>query len=346
MNRLIVRLLALGAGAAAAAASAAPAAPAQAVCHRLPPAAPAMARLRSALAQGRFVTYQPTSLAVVNGAVTPADAAGIRADLTRLRPRFDSLITYDAIHGGEQIADLAAELEFRALIIGVWNPLDQGQLRAAAAAVRAHPQLIVGVSLGNELLFSRRSDRAALTAAIAHLRAQLPDTPLTVSEPFHVYGQEGAAPLLGELDFLLPIVHPLFQPWFHGATEGTAAQFVVNVVHTLAAGFCGPILVKETGLPTAPASAGFSEDAQAAFYRELRARFPSGRERAFAYFAAFDAPWRAYDAIAVPNAPPAVHPEEAHWGLFDAERNPKRAARELPPLPASRQALTSRRAPP
>ncbi|TLZ49574.1 MAG: hypothetical protein E6K22_14470 [Gammaproteobacteria bacterium] len=44
------------------------------------------------------------------------------------------------------------------------------------------------------------------------------------------------------------------------------------------------------------------------------------------------APWRAYDALAAPGAPPGVHPEEAHWGLYDAGREPKRAARELPPL--------------
>ena len=46
-----------------------------------------------ALAHGRFVAYQPTSLQVRNGRVTPADPASIRANLTMLRPRFDSLVT-------------------------------------------------------------------------------------------------------------------------------------------------------------------------------------------------------------------------------------------------------------
>jgi len=136
---------------------------------------------------------------------------------------------------------------------------EEAQLSAAGAAVRGHPELIAGVSLGSELLFSRRGDREALTRVITRLRARLPGTPLSVSEPFHVYGQEAVAPLLGELDFLLPIVHPLFQPWFRGASPGTAAQFVVNVVHTLEASYCGPILVKETGVPSAPAGGGFSE---------------------------------------------------------------------------------------
>jgi len=124
----------------------------------------------------------------------------------------------------------------------------------------------------------------------------------------------------------------VFQPWFRGSTDATAAQFVVNVVAELAPLACGPILVKETGIPTAPTSAGFSEARQAAFHQALRARFAPAADRAFAYFAAFDAPWRAYDAIAGPGAAPGIHPEEAHWGLFDAERRPKQAARELPPL--------------
>jgi hypothetical protein len=90
--------------------------------------------------------------------------------------------------------------------------------------------------------------------------------------------------------------------------------------------------VKETGVPTAPASAGFTEARQAGFYRELRRLLSPSRAQAFAYFAAYDAPWRAYDATGVPGAR-AVHPEEAHWGLYDDARRPKAAARELPRLP-------------
>jgi exo-beta-1,3-glucanase (GH17 family) len=126
-------------------------------------------------------------------------------------------------------------------------------------------------------------------------------------------------------------VHPIFQPWFRDAPQSTAAQFVVNVLAKLAPHACGPMLVKETGVPTAPASAGFSEARQAAFYRELRRSLPATSSRAFAYFAAYDAPWREYDATGVPAAA-AVHPEEAHWGLYDAARRPKAAARELPAL--------------
>jgi len=302
------------------------------LCHESS-AAPAVARLRAALAHGRFIAYQPSALAVVDGQVTPADAASIRADLTVLRQRFDALITYDAIHGAEEIPAIAAELKFRALIVGVWNPANEIEIDAALEAARRFPKLVDGISLGNELLFARRSDPAALKALIARLRARQPGVALATTEPFHVFYEPAAAALLGELDFVLVNVHPIFQPWFRDAPDPTAAQFVVNVLAKLAPLACGPILVKETGVPTAPASAGFSEARQASFYAQLRQLLPATSAHAFAYFAAFDAPWRAYDALAAPVAVPGIHPEEAHWGLYDAERRPKAAARELHPLP-------------
>ncbi len=351
MIRLIALALALGAAADAAASTAADAAvstaadaavsaaadaavsaAAPAVCNHRPAAA--LARLREALAHGRFVAYQPTSLQVTNGRVTAADPASIRADLAVLRPRFDSLVTYDALHGAENIPSIAASLKFRALIIGVWNPLDDAEVSAAIDAAHHYPRLVAGMSLGNERLFSGHSDFAGLVAVIASVRTRAPQTPLSTSEPFHVYYPESAAALLGELDFLLVNVHPIFQPWFRDAPEGAGAQLVVNVVARLAQSYCGPILVKETGVPTAPASAGFSAARQASFYRDLRRRFPATSDHAFAYFAAFDAPWRSADA----SPAPGPHPEEAHWGLYDVARRAKPAARELalltsPPSP-------------
>jgi exo-beta-1,3-glucanase (GH17 family) len=304
---------------------------AAAVCHRSDAAAAALARLRQALAQGRFVAYEPTSLRVVNGQETPADAASIRADLKALRARFDALVTYEALHGTQDIPAAALALKYRALIITVWNPFDPAEIQAALDAAHSYPQLVVGVALGNELLFAQRSDAARLAQLAAALHVRAPQLPLSSSEPFHEFATPGAVPLLAQLDFLLPNVHPAFQPWFHGSSSETQAQFVVNVTADLATRFCGPILVKESGLPTAPAGGDFSEAGQAAFYAELRRRLPASPQRAFAYFAAFDEPWRAQDVT--PTGP--AHPEEAHWGLYDALRAPKRAARELPPLVTS-----------
>ncbi|MBV8782875.1 MAG: hypothetical protein JOZ67_01670 [Gammaproteobacteria bacterium] len=298
------------------------------VCHRSAAASAALARLQGALVQARFITYQPTDLTVLNGQAHAADPASIRADLIALRPRFDALITYDAVHGAEAIPALAAALHFRALIIGVWNPFDAAELAAALRAAREHPRLVAGVSLGNELLFRHAVTEAALTARIAQVHASAPDLPLSTSEPFHLFEQPQTAALRAQLDFLLPIVHPLFQPWYPGSAPRTGAQFVANVTGDLARDSCGPLLIKESGEPTGPAARGYSVQRQAAFWEALRELLPPTRDRAFAYFAAFDAPWRATDATGVPGP----HPEEAYWGLFDAARRPKAAVDQLPAL--------------
>ncbi|HUL47381.1 MAG TPA: hypothetical protein VLV25_09825 [Steroidobacteraceae bacterium] len=308
----------------------APLAAAQPVCERGAVAEAARARLGRLMRQGRFITYEPTSLQVVDGRTHDADPASIRADLEVLRAHFDALITYDAVHGAQAIPAIASALRFRALIIGVWDPADPAQLDAALTAARDYPQLVVGLSLGNESIFARRSSFAQMARAITSVRGRAPRLALSSTEPFHLYEKPAAAPLLGVMDFLLVNVHPVFQPWFRAATDATAAQFVVNVAADLAGHFCGPILVKETGVPTAPAGAGYGPERQAAFYAELRRRMPGTSARAFAYFSAFDAPWRAHDAGPVAGA--VTGPEEAHWGLYDDERRPKPAALALPPI--------------
>jgi exo-beta-1,3-glucanase (GH17 family) len=307
-----------------------PVAVAQPYCLRSSAATAARERLTRVMAHGRFVAYEPTSLHIVAGRVEAADPHSIQADLEALRRDFDGLITYDAVHGAQAIPAIAARLRFRALIIGVWDPADQAQLDAALAAAARYPQLVVGLSLGNESLFGQRTNIEGLAAALAAARARAPRLALATTEPFHMFEIPEAPALLGTMDFLLVNVHPVFQPWFRSATDATAAQFVVNVVADLAQRFCGPILVKETGVPTAPASAGFSPERQASFYAALRRRFPPTTARAFAYFSAFDAPWRAHDAGPVPGA--ITGAEEAFWGLYDSERRPKPAALALPPL--------------
>jgi exo-beta-1,3-glucanase (GH17 family) len=320
MGRGAVWLMALALGAGAA--------HAEPVCARHEAAAPAIARLRAALSHGRFIAYQPTSLALRDGHLTRADAATIRADLKVLRPRFDALLTYGAVNGAEAIPGIAAELGYRALVVGVWDPFDAGELAAALAAAGQYPKLVVGVSLGNELVLAKRATPQALQRQLRAVRARAPQVALSTSEPFHIYYQPGMAPLLGELDFLLANVHPVFQPWFRSAPDANAAAFVLGVVDELAQRYCGPILVKETGVPSAPAEAGYTAARQASFYRALRAAFAPTPNRAFAYFASFDAPWRVADM----QASPGVHPEEAHWGLYDERRRPKPVVLEIPPL--------------
>lgn len=306
------------------------AAQAEPVCAVRDDVAPALSRLQDAMAEGRFIAYQPTELKVWEGNPVQASEVSIREDLEALRPWFDSIISYGSHSGAELIPGIAEELGYRAVVMGVWNPADDREVENAIAAWKARPDIVAGVSLGNEMILSGRATWADLQNAVARFRDRAPGLPLTVTEPFAAFldGTE-AAPVLAKLDFLAVNVHPVFEKWFAEAPPFNWADFVKQVTARLAAErFCGPILVKETGVPTAPEAEGFTPEKQKQFYAELAKQMPPSRDLAFAYFSAFDAPWRVYDESAVAG----THPEEAHWGLFTEAREPKPVMEAVPKL--------------
>ena len=289
--------------------------------------------LQSSMAKGRFVTYQPTGIHAINGKLTQASEENIRDDLRVLRPHFDSLITYGAQGGAERIADIASALGFRAVVMGVWDFYNKAELANAIAAAKRMPHIVAGLSLGNEMILSRRAAWGDLEHMLGQVRAELPALPLTVTEAFAEFlDHADAKPVLAQMDFLMANVHPIFEPWFRTAHAGNWADFVAKVSDLLAGVFSGPVLIKETGIPTGPSSLNFTQAMQHDFYRALEKRFPQTATRAFSYFAAFDAPWRISDAVVGGG----LHPEEAHWGLFDPNRAPKEVMRDFPALPKLR----------
>lgn len=297
-------------------------------CAQRKAVAPALARLEVAMATARFVTYNPTGLKVIDGNITPASAESIRADLVALRPYFDGLITYSARDGNEHVADIAQELGYKAVVIGLWTPADPEEVRNAIRAVKAHPKLVVGISLGNEIVFGKRGTWANLQSYLSLMRSRIPDVPLTVAEPFAQFLEGDADDVRDQLDFMLVNIHPIFEKWFATAGPDNWADFVVKVTDKLSGAYCGPILIKETGLPTGPLNMGYDAEKQAAFWRALEAQFKPSHARAFSYFSAFDAPWRTGDF----NPVAGVHPEEAFWGLFTESRAPKPAVQGLKKL--------------
>lgn len=288
-------------------------------CHAPGEARPQLLRLQRAMAEGRFASYEPTSLEVADGHVRPANAEGIRADLAALRPRFDALITYESGHGLEALPAIAESLGFRALLLGVWKPDDAAEVQAALRAAREHPALVLGIVLGNETVYRKTRSLRSLAQRIHEVHAQAPGLLLATSEPFHLYEGEGADALFDESDLLLPNIHPIYQPWFRPGAERQAAEFVRNVVGDLRRAYCGPVLVKETGEPSGPAEQGYSEQHQADFWHALRDTLAPSRDVAWSVFSAFDLPWRAKDGGLA---------SEAHWGVFDGQRRPKLALQQ------------------
>ncbi|MCO6412680.1 MAG: DUF4038 domain-containing protein [Thiogranum sp.] len=301
------------------------------------PRSAAVERISAAVESVRFVAYTPTDLRIVAGEVLPASAQQIRKDLSILRKDFQGLVMYSGNNGLEEVPAIARELGFEALILGIWDIASEDEIANVIRLARAYPGLIVGVSVGNEVLLAERHEWAALREAIQRLRAALPQVAITTSEPFYFYLNEDPPDFLSVQDFLLPSVHPLFETWFPEATTEIAVDFVVQVAERLTAKTDKPVLIKETGLPSGPPERGFTPARQSEFWVELSQRLPPAA--GLVYFEAFDHAWKVENA----EAEFGVRPEEAFWGLYEENGEPKPALKALrrvwnapPPAPSGK----------
>ena len=276
-------------------------------------AAPSMGAV---LKNARFMSYTPRSFSVENGQTKPASPEGITADLTLLRPDFDCLITYSCSNGLEQVPAAAEKLNYLSVIIGIWDPKSEIEIRNAIRLAKKYPKLILSISVGNEGIYAKRYAPADVENAIHRIRKELPSISLTTSEPFFLYLKPEYFDYFNAMDLLLPNIHPTFEKWFQPSDSRNGAAFVLNVADKLQSQYPKPLIVKETGLPSGPVSMGFTEAYQSAFWSELLKQSGASETRAISCFEAFDAPWK--PAVIKGDFPGSDHVQEAYWGFFTA----------------------------
>lgn len=282
----------------------------------------------------RFMAYTPSQFRVLHGKPIPATTQSIAADLQVLRPYADGLITYSTANGLADIVGLAHQAGFHAVILGIWSPVDTGEVTTAIALARQYPQLVRAIVVGNEGLFWKRYSWRDVQQTIQHIRREVPAVMLTTSEPMVSYLGSPAQLGCEHQDFLLPNIHPIFEPWFRPASVSQATEFVVAIERRLYALCKKFVLIKETGVPSEPSEAGYSPAMQSAFWHDLLQKMRSEAHASLAYFEAFDAPWK-IEEIARDSG--RRDTREAAWGWFSTSRQPKAVVEVLPPLRAEPQ---------
>lgn len=243
-----------------------------------------------------WVAYAPTHFDPPSGRFP--DAESIREDLVTLRDcrlRFRGLITYAADGTLAQIPGIARDLGFEGVIMGIWSPHSAVEWQAAIGAAAA----VDGYCIGNEQLGVLYT-LAELDSAIDSLR-EITQKPVTTTEEIGDYrGQD----LLRLGDFLFPNAHPF---WSGVQEPVAAADWTRQAYEDLSRRTIDrKVFFKEVGLPTAGAPET-SEENQALYYERL-----AQTAVRFTYFEAFDQPWKTH------------HPVEPHWGVFFADRRPKK----------------------
>lgn len=254
------------------------------------------------LGGGRLVAYSPRGFEP--SAARAPSARTLRADAESLAAvGFTAVVTYGSSRALAPACRFFKRRGFRTVLVGVWDPRDADEVRRAIRLRRCADGYVVG----SEGLASRRYRKADLVSAVERVR-RATGKPVTTREPLRAYADDRSLVRLG--DWVFPSIHP-----WHAEKRAPqdACGYTIFAYRDLAATAPAgvPTVVAETGLPT-EGTPPASEHYQRAFFL-----CAESRQVPFAYFEAFDQPWKRGDAVG------------AHWGLFRADGTPKLWAAQL-----------------
>jgi exo-beta-1,3-glucanase (GH17 family) len=285
-----------------------------------------------------WITYTPSTFNPTTTPMTWPTASEVQQDLQVLhRADFRGLVTYRAFFQDraqpDQRIDLGAiaqDLGFAGLIVGVWDPESEPELRAAEQL--GQQEIVLGYSVGNEGL-GKRYDLATLEQAMDRLRGHT-QKPVSTTEEQGDYLQSLALHRIS--DWLFPNVHPYFAglrdpqqavDWTVGLYEalrlfspgilelGDESRDDSLNTRVGTAPSQKLVVFKEVGLPTA-GDDGVSELRQSQYYQAL-----GQTSVKYVVFAGFDLAWKQPIQPRSDGANP-----EPHWGVFYGDRRPKLAA--------------------
>lgn len=272
------------------------------------------------LKQSLFFAYTPSEFHFEQGQPVFASRKNIAQDLRLLRHYSNGLILYSTDKSTEHILDIAHELKFNAVILGVWTVTDMDEINLAVKLARRYPELVRVIAVGNEGLFWKRYNKTELTQAMKIIRTALPNIALTTTEPFSSYLGVPATIDCANQDFLLPTIHPVFEKWFTPSGITQSVEFVDNIVTRLTELCHKDVLVKETGVPSGPGKQSYSEQQQRMFWQQLLDKMKTRPEVSVALFEAFDAPWKVTE---MKKQSGNLDEREQYWGWFNHEGEPK-----------------------
>jgi len=249
----------------------------------------------------KWVAYSPTGLDPTRGKMPSEES--LKEDLKVLRGAgFTGLVTYGCAAGVMTLPRLAREAGFTSFIQGIWSPTDTAEIDRAcelAADVAAY-------GVGNEGLGERYSvDQVKV--AIGRVKEKT-GKPATTTEQVDDYLNDPNLLQVG--DWIFPNAHPYWHDIRDAREAVTWTQAQYDELKHRAPG--RPVLLKEVGFPTA-GDPKVGDDLQAAYYQSL-----AQTNVRFVYFEAFDLPWKRHA------------PVEPYWGLFRADRSPKKVVTVIP----------------
>jgi exo-beta-1,3-glucanase (GH17 family) len=268
----------------------------------------------------------------------------ITEDLKLLAPRWPAIRVYGALEPTETVLQVIRDEKLPLhVLLGVWIDSEQerdstahafkprpaearanrAQMDAAVRLARRYPAIVNGLCVGNETQVSWSSHRVPEALLVRYLREARARTrlPVSTADDFNFWNKPESRTLALECDFIVLHAHPL---WNGQQVRDGVAWTKQQLAQVRALHPGRPVVLGETGWATMRDTTGdearymkgeLSEDAQAEFLDSLTAWVASEHVPVFV-FEAFDENWKGGDR---------PHEVEKHWGLYRADRTPKRA---------------------
>ncbi|MED6333804.1 MAG: glycosyl hydrolase family 17 protein [Planctomycetota bacterium] len=290
---------------------------------------------------GNAVAYGPFRDGQAPGAAGPSDEQ-ILEDLRIIAEHWNLIRMYGS-EWAEPVLRLVreAELPIRVLV-GAWlttevttgpdgeDVIDAdavaanlAQVNGAIRVANEYPELVAGISVGNEIRVFWSDHKVQPHRLIGHVRAARAQTgvPVTVADDFNYWNKPESQELASELDFIVLHVHALWAgcsiedalPWTQRIYQEISAA---HPTKTVVIGEAGWATQKHTEGEQARLIRGTpSGQNQEQYWEGLRAWALENEVTTF-WFEAFDENWKG-----------GPHPDEVekHWGVFRADRSPKPA---------------------
>jgi len=248
-------------------------------------------------------------------AATHAEAAQIEEDLAKLARLTGCVRTYATDNGLEQVPAIAQRLGLKVLQ-GLWLGRDRQknriQIDTAVALAKRHPDAIIGIVVGNEVLLRGELAAEDIAAVLREVKAAT-GMPVTYADVWEFWLRN--RDLAAVVDFVTIHILPYWED-FPIAADSAAAH--VDDIHSrVAAIFPGKeILIGEVGWPSAGRmreGALPSRSNQAHVLAEVMARARAKNYRVN-LIEAFDQPWKRHLEGTVGG----------YWGLLGSDiREPK-----------------------
>jgi len=229
--------------------------------------------------------------------------------------------------------DMAAEMsnphcpwgaEFDAETLAGNRRRNEQEVERAIALCNRYPDIVFAVSVGNEASVEWTDHMVPVERLVAYVRKLKAEIsqPVTFCENYVPWTYK-LEPLAAELDFISVHTYPAWEY----RTMADALSYTKQNYHSVVDHYPGkPVVITEAGWTTASNGRGIdpwnaNEELQRDYYEQL-IEWTTAEQILTFVFEAFDEPWK--------GSPDPLEPEK-HWGLFNVDRTPKLAMRDLYP---------------